>query len=207
MSLSSLHKKLLDLGLPIRREEIFSAPVAAAQYLKKRGRPPCYFLLAEDTLRDFAEFQEERVKPEIIVVGDIGERWNYELLNELFQHLFRGAELLALHRGKYWQVETGLKMDIGAFIAGLEYVTGKQATVVGKPSKTFYDLVLADLSVKPEQAIMVGDDLDNDVGGAQNAGIRGILVKTGKYRDQEVSNSSVKPDLIIDSIADLPGLL
>ncbi len=101
----------------------------------------------------------------------------------------------------------GLKMDIGAFVAGLEYVTGKTATVVGKPSKEFFDLALSDMGVTADRAVMIGDDIESDIGGARRAGMKGILVKTGKYREELVSRSKVKPDLVIDSAADLPLLL
>ena len=114
--------------------------------------------------------------------------------------------MLALHKGRYWQTETGLRMDIGAFVAGLEYVTGQSATVIGKPSPDFFTLVLQDLGLLPEQVAMVGDDIESDIGGAQAVGMKGVLVRTGKYRSETTAVSKIKPSLIIDSVADLPDL-
>jgi HAD superfamily hydrolase (TIGR01458 family) len=177
------------------------------RFLRSKGNCSCHFLLNDDTRRDFAEFRVNDVNPDYIVIGDIGEQWNYPLLNSVFQMLMSGAEMLALHKGRYWQMPDGLKMDIGAFIAGLEYVSGKTATVVGKPSKEFFHYALADMGVDPSETAMVGDDLISDVGGAQSAGLKGVLVRTGKYREELVAKSAVRPDLIIDSIADLPKYL
>ncbi|RME21600.1 MAG: TIGR01458 family HAD-type hydrolase [Candidatus Zixiibacteriota bacterium] len=206
-STASLYEKLRRLGLDVREGEIFGAIPAAVRYLRQFGRPKCFFLLTEDPLQDFAEFPHTESNPDFVVVGDIGKRWNYELTQKVFEMLMGGSKLLALHKGKYWQTEHGLQVDMGAFVAGLEYVTGRPATVVGKPAKEFFTLALSDLGVAPEEAAMIGDDIESDIGGAQAAGLRGILVKTGKYRDHLAAASAVTPDAVVDSIAALPEFL
>ena len=79
--------------------------------------------------------------------------------------------------------------------------------MIGKPSKSFFRLVLDDLGLPAERVAMVGDDIINDVGGAQQAGMLGILVRTGKYRKEFVSQSEVSPDLVIDSVHDLMSMI
>jgi len=128
-------------------------------------------------------------------------------LNDAFRVLVGGADLIAMHRGKYWQVADGLALDIGAFVAGLEYATGKTATLVGKPAPAMFRSALADMGLEPADVVMVGDDVYADVGGAQGAGIRGVLVETGKYREELVSRSGVTPDAVIASIAELRAYL
>ena len=164
-------------------------------------------MLSESVKSDFAEFEQSDTNPDVVVIGDIGDRWNYEVMNRVFKMLNNGAELIALHKGKYWQAEGDLQLDIGAFVSGLEYASGKSATVVGKPSSSFFKLALAELELPAEQIIMVGDDIDSDIGGAKNEGLRGILVKTGKYRQELVEDSDVKPDRVINSVADLAEIL
>ncbi|MCP4684205.1 MAG: TIGR01458 family HAD-type hydrolase [bacterium] len=202
-----LRDKLISHSIPVEQEEIFGVLQAAVAYLKQRGRPDCRFLLTDGPLSEFDEFPRNDLHPEYIIVGDIGKRWDYNLMNEVFALLSAGADLLALHKGKFWQTEEGLRVDIGAFVAGLEYVTGKTATVLGKPSKDFFHLALADLGLPAEQVAMIGDDVESDVGGALKVGMTGILVRTGKFREDLVSRSGITPDLTIDSIADLPSLL
>ncbi len=206
-SLESLHRKVTAFGLPVEKKEIFSATTAAAVYLRHKGSPACFFMLTEDPLKDFAEFPTSDTEPEYVVVGDVGKRWGYDLMNKVFNMLVNGAELIALHKGRYWQMEDGLRMDIGAFVAGLEYVTGKTATVIGKPSLAFFMYALEDMGLSAGKVVMVGDDINNDIGGAQKAGMKAVLVKTGKYREDLVAHSDIKPDLVIESIADLPGLI
>lgn len=206
-SQATLMRKLNGLGLPIDEHEVFSAPRAAIQYLKKQNNPSCYLCLNEDLFQDFAEFEHTDISPDFVVIGDIDDAWDYPILNKLFRMIISGAEIIALHKGRYWHEPDGLYLDIGAFVAGLEYTTGKQATVIGKPNAAFYHLVAEDMNLPPEKLIMVGDDIVSDVGGAQNAGLRGILVKTGKYRKELVEASTVSPDAVIDSVANLPEIL
>ncbi|MBN1213485.1 MAG: TIGR01458 family HAD-type hydrolase [candidate division Zixibacteria bacterium] len=202
-SAATLHHKLTGMGLPVAEEEIFSALKATVRYLRARGRPSCYLLLAEDPVRDFAEFPVSDTKPDFVIIGDVGKYWDYKLINKVFRMVMSGSKMIALHKGKYWQTEAGLQVDMGAFVAGLEYVTGQEATVIGKPSPSFFKLALDDLGLPVERVAMVGDDIDSDIGGAQAVGLKGVLVKTGKYRKELVENSAVKPDLVIDSIYSL----
>jgi len=98
-------------------------------------------------------------------------------------------------------------MDIGSFIAGLEYASGSRSMIIGKPSPDFFQIALDDMRLKPSEVIMIGDDIDSDIGGAQSAGIKGALVRTGKFRQPYFEVSVIKPDWLIDSIKDLPALL
>lgn len=206
LSLGSLARQLQAMGLAIRTAEILSVPAAAVLYLRQMGSPTCELVLQEDVRQDFAEFRTAD-QPEVAVIGDIGTSWNYAILNRLFRQVMGGTQLLALHKGRYWQVEDGLSLDIGAFVAALEYATGQTATVIGKPSLGFYQLALDALELRPDQVLMVGDDLEADIGGAQALGMRGILVRTGKFRPQQLAQSQVQPDAVLDSIADLPTFL
>lgn len=208
LTLASLHRKLAGLGFDIPPDQIISAPQAALRWLHAQGNPPCHLVLADDVRQDFSDVPQTDIESaEVLVVGDIGEAWNHALLNRLFNRLMQGARLVAIHRNKFWQTEAGLAMDIGAYVAALEYCSGVQAVVTGKPSPDFFRIAVADMGLKPEETALVGDDIDTDIGGAQACGIHGILVRTGKYRDYYVAVSSVKPERVIESVAALPRLL
>lgn len=195
---------LRDLNLQVERKEIFSAPEAAIRFLRKKDEPKILPVISESLKSDFSEFRIDENKPNYIVIGDIGDNWSNELMNKLFNLILNGAEIIALHKGKFWQIETGLKIDIGAYVAGLEYVTGKLAIVTGKPSREFFEQAINDLKVYPENIAIVGDDIETDIGAAQMMGIQGILVRTGKYREDFTKSLGIAPKLIIDSIKDLP---
>lgn len=199
-STQSMSQTLEALGLAIAPSDIITAAAAAVMHLRQLDNPKIFPLLAEDAKQDFAEFAWSDADADVVVIGDIGNDWNYPLMNRAFRLLMKGAKLIALHRGKYWQWEAGLQLDVGAFVAGLEYATDQHAIVAGKPNPFFYKMALNDLGLPAEQVVMIGDDLEADVKGAQNAGIKGILVKTGKYRPHLAAKIGVTPDGELDEI-------
>ncbi len=207
LSLTSLQHKINALGFSIPANEIISAPQATLLYLQRQHDPVCRLLLADDVRKDFQHFRQADTGVDYIVVGDIGTGWTYPLLNEVFNNLMQGAKLIAIHKNRFWQTEQGLQMDIGAFIHGLEYASGAQAMIIGKPSADFFQVALDDMGLSAGDVAIIGDDLDADVAGGQRAGLKGILVKTGKYRQAYTDVSAVRPDLIVDSVADLPAAL
>lgn len=199
-SVAGLSYRLQTMGLPITPESIISAPYATVLYLRQKGNPTIFPLLSQSTRQDFAEFKVSETAADVVVLGDMAEDWNYPALNRAFKLIMQGAELVALHKGKYWQWEAGLQLDIGAFVAGLEFATDQRATVIGKPNASFFQLALEDLGLPADQVVMVGDDIEDDISGAQAAGIRGVLIKSGKYRETLVQKSAITPDVVIDSL-------
>jgi len=207
LSLTSLQQKINKLGFAIPINEIISAPQATLFYLQRQQNPVCRLLLADDVKQDFKELHQTEATANYIVIGDIGSTWSYTLLNQVFNDLMQGAKLIAIHKNKFWQTEHGLQMDIGGFVEALEYASGVKAMIIGKPSADFFQIALDDMGLKSSEVAMIGDDIDVDVGGSQQIGLTGILVRTGKYRQSYADASNVKPDLLIGSIADLPKLL
>lgn len=205
LSRSALVGKLQHLGLEISENELLSANFAGVLQLQKMGLNRCRLILAEAAQADYPPSVDE--KPEAIVIGDIGNDWDYDLLNTLMNQILEGAELIALHKGRYFQTEQGLMLDSGAFVAALEHATGKKAHVVGKPNPAFFEMGSALLDASTNELVMVGDDLINDIEGAQNTGYHAVLVQTGKYRKAIVEQSEIIPDGIITSVAALPNYL
>ncbi|RHX91334.1 TIGR01458 family HAD-type hydrolase [Leptospira yasudae] len=202
-SRKALASFLQRLGLPIEEERILNAPSAAREYVRETGNPKTFFVMNEGARNDLEGIPHETKHPEAVLIGDIGKEWSYAVLNDLFQKVKHGARLIALHKGKYWQTEEGLQLDIGAFVAGLEYATGVKAEIIGKPSPAFFNAALKILSAEASSTILIGDDLDSDVGGAQACGIGGILVQTGKYRNGILQNSNIRPDGVWENIGSL----
>ncbi len=207
LSLTSLQQKINRLGFSIPENEIISAPQATVLYLQGLKNPTCHLLMAEDVKQDFKAFKQSATSADYIVIGDIGNAWSYALLNQVFNELMQGAKLIAIHKNKFWQTEHGLQIDIGGFVDALEYASGVKAMIIGKPSPDFFQIALDNMGLKSSEVAMIGDDIDVDVGGSQQIGLKGILVKTGKYRQNYAEASVIKPDFLIDSIADLPNLL
>jgi len=203
---------LAAAGFPIEPDEILTAPAAAAAHLREhRPGASCLLLNSGDIDADLDGVplvSDPGTTPDLVLVGGAGPEFDYAALDGVFGHLQRGAELFAMHRNLYWRTGSGLQLDSGAFLLGLERAAGTEATVLGKPAAAFFDAALAALGVSAAAAVMVGDDLEADVLGAQARGLTGVLVRTGKFRpEDERGLDGHTPDHVLDSFADLPGLL
>lgn len=204
---SMLLRELAAMGLDVPAERLFTGPRAARALLLARGWARCHFLLRPALLEDFDGVEPVESGADAVVLGDLGDGMTYERLNRAFRMLLDGAELVTVARNRYWQGEGGLMLDSGPFAAALEHASGKTAILAGKPARAFFEAALASTGASPSETAVVGDDLESDVGGAQAAGMRGILVRTGKFREGDLERSGVRPDAIVGSIADLPALL
>ncbi len=206
-----LAERLARFGLEARPEEVVTAVMAAVAALRARGVRRVAPFVAMETLEDLAGFQLDGGKPEVVLVGDLGEAWDFETLNRAFRHLLDGAELVALQRDRYWQKGDALVLDAGPFVAALEYAAGVTASIAGKPSAAFFRTALATLEADgidgPEGVVMVGDDPWGDIEGAHGAGLQAWLVRTGKFRADLYAKSGIVADKVIASVAELPALV
>ncbi|XP_076237950.1 haloacid dehalogenase-like hydrolase domain-containing protein 2 [Calliopsis andreniformis] len=185
-----LHNRLTNLGFEIKKEEIFSSLAAARKLIISRKLNPM-LLIDPAANEDFEDLVKSDAKFDAVVVGLAPDKFNYDELNKAFRLLLDGAPLIAIHKGRYYKRPDGLALGPGAFIAGLEYSANVKAEVVGKPTAEFFKTALGD--VPPEEAVMIGDDVKDDVAGAQAVGIKGLLVQTGKYRDGDENTITPLP--------------
>lgn len=201
-------ERLQRMGFSVAPEDALTPATLALDHCRNRGYE-AVMLLVSDALRpDLAGLREtDDESADAVVLGDLGDGFTPAVLNRAFRALLGGAELVALQHNRYWRSAEGLVLDVGAYAAALEYAAGVEPTVVGKPSRNFFAQGLADVGAEPDEAIMVGDDVEADVGGALDAGIRAVLVRTGKYRPDAVASAGVEPTATIDTIADLEPLL
>ena len=202
-SRSSMVRRLAALGMEVAEDQVINTPFVAAQELRKRPGVRCMLLVKEDARREFEGLEVVERDPHVVVVGDLANGFDYATLNRAFQAILAGAELMALQKDRYWKVGAELVLDAGPFVAALEYATGREARLIGKPSPEFFRAALEGLGVPAEQVAMVGDDVENDVRGAQRVGLAGILVRTGKYRKDLVERSGIRPDLEVQNLGEL----
>ena len=146
--------------------------------------------------------------PEAIVIGDIEDKWNYQIVNEIFNKVFVGADLIAMHKNKYWYPKDELMIDAGAFVNAIEFASGKEAILIGKPSPLYFKTALETIGHKSNDGFyMLGDDVENDVGAAQKIGGKGILIYTGKTKFPFDKNLRVKPDLEVNSLKEVVSII
>jgi HAD superfamily hydrolase (TIGR01458 family) len=210
-SRASLAEELRGLGIELEDEELETTARAAAHALAGKR----VLALTMDAIRDDLEgVQLVGEEAEAVLLGGADESpeennrvFSYVNLARAFSELDAGAELYCLHKERWWQTSRGALLDAGAFVAGLEYAAGVQATVLGKPSASFFGAALDALDADPEGTWIVGDDIEADVGGGKSCGLRAILVRTGKFRSETLAQAVTRPDAIVDSIVDVPGCL
>ncbi len=198
----TLVERLQGMGFPIGLEELFTATYTAARYLKEQNAQSYYPLLLPDAQQEFAGLDVDEEKPDFVVVGDLGANFTFARLNRALRAVLNGARLIALHKNRTWRTEDGLYMDGGPFVVALEYAAELKAEVMGKPSRAYFRMVLDDLGIAPERVAMIGDDIENDIRGAQLLGMKGWLVKTGRFRKEDLARG-IWPDKIFDSIAEI----
>ncbi len=206
---ADLASTLRDAGFDVRDDELITAVAATARYLRAHHPSARCFLLSDgDASADLEGVELADVEDaDVIVLGGASEDFTYPTMNRIFGRLMGGASLVGMHRNLYWRTSVGLELDAGAYIAGLEEATGREAVICGKPSAPYFDAALEMLGVPRERTIMVGDDIVNDVRGAQVLGIRGVLVRTGKFLPDDLAKVPEPPDHVLETVADLRGVL
>jgi len=202
-SRGSLVQRLKGLGIDVAEDQVVNTPFVAARELKLNPATRCMLLVKEDARREFEGVTMVDRDAEVVVVGDLAAGFDYDTLNRAFQAILSGAEILALQKDRYWKVKDELVLDAGPFVAALEYATGRKARLIGKPSREFFRAALDGMGLPAAQVAMVGDDIENDVKGAQEAGLTGVLVQTGKYRKDWVERTGIQPDLIVRNLGEL----
>jgi HAD superfamily hydrolase (TIGR01458 family) len=208
-SRAQIVEQLQGLGFDVSEPDVLTPAALAVRHCRERGYRSVKLIVGQALREDLAEIASapSDAKVEAVVLGDLGDGFTAEVLNDAFRMLMDGAELVALQHNRYWARADGLALDVGAYSAALEYAAGTEAVVVGKPAREFFAAALAELGSAAQETLMVGDDVEADVGGALAAGLQGVLVRTGKYREDALKASGVNPTEIVDSIADVPRLL
>ncbi|MGD9298913.1 MAG: TIGR01458 family HAD-type hydrolase, partial [Thiohalocapsa sp.] len=207
---AAIAEKLSRLGIDVPASQILAPPAAAHAWLEAEGINDVALFAPEATADDFAGLTLLPADAErgagAVVVGDLGEGWSFRTLNRAFRLLVAkpAPRLLALGMTRYWHAKDGLQLDAGPFVAALHYASGIEPVVLGKPAPAFFDAAIAALSSVPARTLMIGDDIRGDVAGAQQAGLRAALVRTGKFRPSDL-HGEIRPDAVLSGIGDLPA--
>jgi len=201
--------ELRSIGFDISDEEVLTAAVAAASYLRANHAGARVFLLGDAQPADLEGLHLVGIddRPEVVLISGADQSFAFDNLNRVYRWLLGGAVFVAMHRTLSWMTRRGECLDAGAYLLGLERAAGRAAVITGKPSREFFLAALNTLGLAPDRVAMVGDDLENDVLAAQAVGMTGIQVRTGKFREDILARASGPPDHIVDSIADVPVLL
>lgn len=211
----ALVEKLSRFGVETSADRIWTPLAAALQWLAGQPEGPVAAFLQPAPQAELSDLplldDDAETGAKYVLIGDLADAWDFATLNRAFRllHSDPEAKLIALGRTRYWRAPDGISLDVAPFVAALECASGREAVTVGKPARAFFETAAQKLGFAPGDLWMIGDDVRADIGGAQAAGLRGALVKTGKFRPEDLAGD-VRPDAVLDSVADLPlrsGLL
>ncbi|HUP32299.1 MAG TPA: TIGR01458 family HAD-type hydrolase [Gaiellaceae bacterium] len=204
---AKLAEELRGLGFELEDEELQTTPIAAAREL---GGRRAYALVMSAIVPDLHGIELVGEEADAVLVGGCDETiepnqvFSHMNLARAFSEIQGGADLFCLHKNPWWQTTRGPMLDGGAYVAALEYATGVEATVIGKPSASCFAAALAALDAEPELTWIVTDDLEQDVRGAQLFGMKTLLLRTGKFRPEDLERSPIVPDAVLSSMAHVP---
>jgi phospholysine phosphohistidine inorganic pyrophosphate phosphatase len=207
---SALVEKLGRFGIVTDPGRIMTPCVAAAEWMRSCEAGRAALFVRPKTLEEFDGVprlaEEAETGARYVIIGDLGDAWDFHTLNRAFRilHSTPDSKLVALGMTRYWHAHDGLRLDVAPFIAALEHATGRKALVFGKPATAFFNAAAEKLGLPAAQIVMIGDSIETDVAGAQQAGMKGILVRTGKFRQSDLEGG-IAPDAVLDSICDLPA--
>ena len=192
--------QMRQIGFDMAEHEVISGALAARRIIEQRALRPM-LLIHPGLLPEFAGLDTS--DPDAVLIGDAADGFSYAALNAAFRVLIEhpGAPLIALANNRYFRGPDGLALDAGPYVAALEYAAGVRAEVTGKPAAAIFRTALDELQCAPHDALMIGDDLESDIGGAQALGIRTALVRTGKYRVADEAHPHMRPDGVADDFA------
>jgi HAD superfamily hydrolase (TIGR01458 family) len=205
---AGLSDHLDGMGINVPPERILTAVIATAEYLRREHPDePCHLVVSGELAQEFEGIpltdDEDAVR--VVVFGGASDTFSFTALNRAYRMLRNGAKLVAMHKSAHWLTSAGITLDSGPFIHGLEWAAGVEAVIVGKPSRHFFEAGFAALGLEPGEVAMVGDDARQDVRAAMDLGATGVLVRTGLGAIEIASD--VEPNLVLESIADLPAAL
>jgi len=206
-SRNALVEKLASFGILSRPGDFLTPPVAAKRWLKQNGAKRIGLYVPDITREEFDGFEcveHEDEEVDAMIIGDLGTAWTFDTMNRIFRSLMNNpsAALIALGMTRYWRATEGLQLDVGPMVKAFEYATGKTAVVTGKPAQDFYRTAVE--LVGGGDVLMIGDDIRGDVEAAQQAGLKAILVRTGKFTETDLT-LGIEPDAMLNSVTELPG--
>ena len=201
---ATILSKLHNFGFDVKEEELFTALSATKAFLLSKNAT-ALTVMTDEAAAYFDAMTSET--PNYVVVGDAHTNFDYPHLNRAFRALMNGAALIAAAKNRHFKDKDGaLSMDAGGFVSALEFASGKEAMIIGKPSQTFFHLAVKSMELQPHEVLMVGDDIEADIQGAQNAGLKAALVKTGKFQEGDLERGIV-PDVVLEDVNGLRELL
>jgi len=199
-------KTLQEYGFNIKDEEVFTPIIALKEFLSNYPNKKSYLVTTKEVKMEFHDIAQVKAseKADFVIISDFHDDWNVNRLNEAFKYILKGAKLLGTQGNRYYLDNNGEPViDTGSFVQMLASAANVTPRIFGKPSADYFSNALKKINLAANETIVIGDDLESDIQGANNAGIKGMLVKTGKGQFITPSEILIKPYKIINSFSSI----
>ncbi|MHA1511460.1 MAG: HAD-IIA family hydrolase [Promethearchaeota archaeon] len=203
---------LLNFGFSVKPDDVFTPIIAIKEYISQFPDKKSYFLVSEQVRPEFSNYSQVTGDeiPDFVVISDFSDDWRVERLNLAFNYVLKGARLIGSQGNRYFLDQNGIpKIDTGALVRMVADAAQVKPLILGKPNPDYFKMALKKIDVDTNEAIIIGDDIESDIKGAENAGIRGFLVETGKGQNNFHKNflSKIEPFLTLKTFSELRNLL
>jgi len=205
-SRASCARRLRESGFKIIDEEVITASYATAMYLDGMKPRSCWIMVEREGFNEFLDFYQDTENPEYVVIGDNRSKFDFEHLNKALRMLLKGAKLIGMQSELIDSSMGEVELNVGSWVGMLERASGVKATYIGKPNPYVFELTLRTMGLDKSEVIMVGDRVSTDVRGANEFGIKSLLLRTGEFIEKDL-DCDVEPDFIFDTISDLLTIL
>jgi NagD protein len=198
--------KLRTLGFDVQDADIFTCGMATARYLAAKTPNGTAYVIGEGGLLNELHqvgFSIVDENPDYVIIGE-GRTIMLESVDKAINQVLNGAKLIATNLDPNCPVGNGkYRAGCGAFVAMLEFATGKQAFSVGKPSPVMMRMARKALQLATDETIMIGDTMGTDILGAGSMGFTTVLTLSGVTQQSDLCRYAYSPDFIISSVAEL----
>ena len=197
------------MGIEVEEEHVFTCAMATARFLADQKPGGTAFVIGEGGLLNALHQNGIAVvdhEPDFVVVGE-GRTFNFELVEAAVRMIMGGAKLIATNMDPNCPTQHGLRPGCGAMVAMLETATGAQAFSVGKPSPIMMRAARKELGLSTDETVMIGDTMETDILGGVQLGFHTVLVLSGGTRKEDLTRYAYRPDIVVDSLAELAALL
>jgi len=197
--------KLQRMGIDVTDEFIFTCAMATARFLALQKPHGTAYVIGEGGLLHALHHNGYSVvdhDPDYVVVGE-GRAFNFEMIEIAVRMIEKGAKLIATNLDPNCPTPHGIRPGCGAITAMLESATGRKAFSVGKPSPVMMRSARKQLGLTSAETTMIGDTMETDILGGVSMGYRTVLVLSGGTRAEDLDKFAYRPDIVVDSLADL----
>jgi HAD superfamily hydrolase (TIGR01458 family) len=202
----ALARHLITLGLLDDEAALVTPATVAARVLPGRGQDSGLLIADPSARGDYRWFRDDPRGPAVVLATEAHELRVGDL-QAAFRRLLDGAAFYTLQRNRYFRRGDEMVTDLGPLAAFFTYASGVEAETLGKPSPLLYDAIARETGAERSEIVMVGDDAEFDVSASVALGMRGVLVRTGQYREGDEARVSPAPSAVLGSVADVPAWL